>query len=106
MQAGADHLLGAHDFSSFRAAECQAKSPDKTLDALAVARAGEEILITARARSFLHRQVRNMVGSLVLVGEGKWAPADIARVLEARDRTKAGPAAPAEGLYLLEVSYN
>ncbi len=106
MQAGADALIGRHDFSSFRAAECQAKSPVKTLDVLDVARDGEDITVTASARSFLHRQVRNLVGSLVLVGEGKWRAGDMARVLAARDRATAGPTAPAEGLYLTRVDYD
>ena len=105
MQAGAAQLVGRHDFSSFRAAECQAKSPVKTLDRLELAREGEAILVHARARSFLHHQVRNMVGSLKLVGEGKWTPADIRRVLDARDRRMAGPTAPPDGLYLVEVVY-
>lgn len=105
MQAGAAQLVGRQDFSSFRAAECQAKSPVKTLDRLGLTRDGEAILVHARARSFLHHQVRNMVGSLKLVGEGKWTPDDIRRVLDARDRRLAGPTAPAEGLYLVEVVY-
>jgi tRNA pseudouridine38-40 synthase len=105
MAAGAQRLLGKHDFSSFRAAECQALSPVKTLDRLDVVREGEEIVVYAAARSFLHHQVRNLVGSLKFVGEGKWTPDDIAAVLEARDRTKAGPTAPAEGLYLVGVDY-
>ncbi|MDP6352210.1 MAG: tRNA pseudouridine(38-40) synthase TruA [Alphaproteobacteria bacterium] len=105
MQAGADLLVGHHDFTSFRAAECQAASPVKTLDQLRVTRAGDEITIGARARSFLHHQVRNMVGSLVLVGEGKWPPERIASALGARDRTAAGPTAPAKGLYLMSVAY-
>lgn len=105
MQAGAGHLVGRHDFSSFRAAECQAKSPVKTLDRLELSREGEAILVRARGRSFLHHQVRNMVGSLKLVGEGTWAPDDIRRVLDARDRRLAGPTAPPDGLYLLEVVY-
>ena len=105
MQAGAAHLLGRHDFSSFRAAECQADSPVKTLDVLALARAGEEIVVDTRARSFLHHQVRNMVGTLKLVGAGKWTPVDVRRVLEAHDRREAGPTAPPDGLYLVEVVY-
>ncbi len=105
MHEAAAALVGHHDFTSFRAAPCQAKSPVKTLDALAVTRAGGEIHVTARARSFLHRQVRNMVGTLKLVGEGKWTPADVAGALAARDRAAAGPTAPAEGLYLAEVIY-
>jgi len=105
MAAGARHLLGKHDFTSFRASECQAASPVKTLDELAVSRAGEEIRIVARARSFLHHQVRNIVGTLKLVGEGKWAPDDLRRALDARDRRAAGPTAPPEGLYLTEVRY-
>ena len=98
-------LLGTHDFSAFRAAECQAKSPVKTLDALDVTRAGEEIHIEARARSFLHHQVRNMAGTLKLVGLAQWTPDDVAAALEARDRRAGGPTAPAAGLYLVEVNY-
>lgn len=105
MQAGADRLVGHHDFSSFRAAECQAASPVKTLDLLRVGRAGAEIRIEAAARSFLHHQVRNLVGTLRLVGEGKWGPDDVSRALEARDRRAAGPTAPPEGLYLTGVDY-
>jgi tRNA pseudouridine38-40 synthase len=105
MQAGAQHLVGKHDFSTFRDSLCQAKSPVKTLDALEVSRAGEEIHIEARARSFLHHQVRNMAGTLKLVGLAQWRPDDIATALEARDRRAGGPTAPAEGLYLVEVSY-
>lgn len=105
MQRGADHLLGRHDFSTFRASECQAKSPLKTLDALTVERHGEEIRVVTAARSFLHHQVRNMVGTLKLVGEGKWSPDDVLRALEARDRKAGGPTAPAMGLYLTTVRY-
>jgi len=105
MAAGATHLLGRHDFSSFRASQCQAESPVKTLDRLEVMRDGAELRIEAAARSFLHHQVRNIVGSLRLVGAGKWAPADIAAALAARDRRAAGPTAPPEGLYLTGVSY-
>lgn len=105
MHRAAQVLVGRHDFTSFRASLCQAASPVKTLDVLDVARDGDEIRVTARARSFLHHQVRNMVGTLRLVGEGKWSEDDVRRALEACDRTKAGPTAPPEGLYLREVIY-
>ncbi len=105
MGDAAQALAGRHDFTSFRASECQAKSPVKTLAALEVSRAGDEIRIEARARSFLHHQVRNMVGTLKLVGEGKWSRDDVARALAARDRKAAGPTAPADGLYLVAVRY-
>lgn len=105
MQAGAKRLIGHHDFTSFRASECQAASPVKTLDALEVARDGAEIRITARARSFLHHQMRNIAGTLRLVGEGKWTPEDVSRALQARRRSAAGPTAPAAGLYLTHVRY-
>ena len=98
-------LLGRHDFTTFRAAGCQATSPLRTLDRLDVAREGDEIRIGASARSFLHNQVRSMVGSLKLVGEGKWTRADLARALAARDRAACGPVAPASGLYLMAVDY-
>ena len=105
MQEGAAHLVGHHDFTTFRDSLCQAKSPVKTLDALAVSRSGDEIHIAARARSFLHHQVRNMVGTLKLVGLGRWQPGDVARALAARDRRAGGPTAPAEGLALVAVRY-
>ena len=105
MHAGAQHLIGQHDFTTFRSSECQAKSPLKTLDRLDVRRAGDEIHIEAQARSFLHNQVRSMVGSLKLVGEGKWKPPDMARALEAKSRAECGPVAPPEGLYLVGVDY-
>jgi tRNA pseudouridine38-40 synthase len=110
MQAGAARLVGHHDFSSFRAAECQAASPVKTLDELRVEIAadgpgGTELHVHAAARSFLHHQVRNMVGTLKLVGQGKWSPDDVAEALAAKDRRAAGPTAPAEGLYLTKVEY-
>jgi tRNA pseudouridine38-40 synthase len=105
MHAAAQLLVGRHDFTSFRASECQARSPVKTLDLLSVARTGEVIEIRAAARSFLHHQVRNFVGSLKRVGEGSWTAADLQRALEARDRAAAGPTAPACGLYLTEVGY-
>ncbi len=105
MAQAAQLLVGEHDFTTFRAVRCQAKSPVKTLDVLDVRRAGEEIRITARARSFLHHQIRNLVGTLRLVGEGKWSAEDLRAALEARDRARGGPTAPADGLYLVEVVY-
>ena len=105
MHAGAQRLIGKHDFTTFRSTECQAKSPEKTLDRLDVSRVGEEVHVTASARSFLHNQVRSMVGSLVLVGDGKWQPDDMGRVLQARDRAACGPVAPPDGLYLVRVDY-
>lgn len=105
MAAAARHLIGRHDFTTFRAAQCQAASPIRTLDRLDVARDGEEIVIRASARSFLHNQVRSMVGTLKLVGEGKWSADDVAAALCARDRTRCGPVAPASGLYLAAVDY-
>jgi tRNA pseudouridine38-40 synthase len=105
MHESAQLLLGKHDFTTFRSAACQAKSAIKTLDRLDVSRRGEEIEIVAEARSFLHHQVRSMVGSLRLVGEGKWTPDDLARALEARDRAACGAVAPPQGLYLVGVAY-
>ncbi len=105
MHEAARLLVGRHDFSTFRASLCQARSPVKTLDALDVARDGDEIRVTARARSFLHHQVRNMVGTLELVGAGKRTADDVAAALEARDRAAGGPTAPAEGLCLMAVGY-
>ena len=105
MDAAAQRLVGHHDFSSFRAAQCQARSPMKTLDRLEVRREGDEVTVVASARSFLHNQVRAMVGSLKLVGEGKWSAADLQAALDARDRRAAGPTAPACGLYLTHVDY-
>jgi tRNA pseudouridine38-40 synthase len=105
MHAAAQRLVGKHDFTTFRHVECQAKSPVKTLDRLDVKRTGDEIEIHASARSFLHHQVRSMVGSLVLVGEGRWSADDLAAALAARDRAACGQVAPPEGLYLLRVDY-
>jgi tRNA pseudouridine38-40 synthase len=105
MREAAAALIGRHDFTTFRAAGCQAKSPIKTLDRLEVTVNDGELRIAAGARSFLHNQVRSMVGSLKLVGEGKWSPADLAAVLAARDRAACGPVAPARGLYLVRVEY-
>jgi len=105
MHEAAQRLVGRHDFTTFRAAEFQAKSPVKTLDRFAAERSGDEIQIFASARSFLHHQVRSMVGSLVLVGEGKWSAEDLAAALAARSRDACGPVAPPEGLYLVTVDY-
>ena len=111
MQDGAQFLLGRHDFTSFRDSQCQAKSPVKTLDRLDIrtieydSYGGQEIIFETEGRSFLHHQVRNMVGTLVLVGEGKWKPEDIKKTLETKDRKAAGITAPAEGLYLMRVDY-
>jgi tRNA pseudouridine38-40 synthase len=105
MAEAARVLVGHHDFTTFRATGCQAKSPVKTLDALEVERAGDEIRIEARARSFLHHQVRNIVGTLERVGAGKWTADDVRAALEARQRAAGGPTAPAWGLYLVGVEY-
>lgn len=105
MHLAAQLILGHHDFTTFRAAECQAKSPEKTLDVFAVSRQADHIVITASARSFLHHQVRSMTGSLKLVGEGKWSPADFRAALDARERARCGPLAPPQGLYLTRVDY-
>jgi len=105
MHEAARCLVGRHDFTTFRAAECQAKSPVKTLDRLDVERDRDEVRIHASARSFLHHQVRSMVGTLVQVGEGRWSAADLARALAACDRKACGPVAPPNGLYLVKVDY-
>lgn len=105
MHGAAQRLVGRHDFTTFRSSQCQAKSPLKTLDALAVRRAGEEVHIDARARSFLHNQVRAMVGTLKLVGAGKWSADDLSRALAAGERSACGATAPACGLYLVAVEY-
>lgn len=111
MNEAARYLLGHHDFSTFRASECQANSPMRTLDRLEVREkaydtcGGREIIIESEARSFLHHQVRNFAGTLSLVGLGKWTPEDVKIALEDKDRTKGGPTAPACGLYLLRVDY-
>jgi tRNA pseudouridine38-40 synthase len=105
MHHAAQKLVGKHDFTTFRAAECQAKSPVKTLDRLDVMREGDEVRVEASARSFLHHQVRSMVGSLVHVGEGKWSADDLAGALAARDRAACGQVAPPHGLYLVRVEY-
>jgi len=105
MHRAAQHLVGQHDFSTFRAAECQSASPVKTLDRLDVSRRADEIHIQASARSFLHHQIRSFAGSLKLVGEGKWQPSDVKAALEARDRKACGPVSPPDGLYLVRVDY-
>lgn len=111
MHDAAQILIGHHDFSTFRDAQCQAKNPERTLDRLDVTSRpydpadGLEILVEAEAMSFLHHQVRNIVGTLSLIGEGKWTKADLKTALEARDRTKGGPTAPADGLYMMRVEY-
>ena len=105
MHKAAQYLVGRHDFTSFRASQCQADSALRTLDKLTVEQVGDEIHIRAEARSFLHHQVRNMVGTLALVGAGKWQPEQVAAALAACDRSAAGPTAPPEGLYLTAVSY-
>lgn len=105
MQAAAQVLVGHHDFTTFRDLQCQAKSPMKTLDEARVWREGEQVLLTFSSRSFLHRQVRSMTGSLVEVGVGRWSADDLKAVLEARDRRACGPVAPADGLYFVSVEY-
>ncbi|HEX2555517.1 MAG TPA: tRNA pseudouridine(38-40) synthase TruA [Microvirga sp.] len=105
MHEAAQHLVGRHDFTTFRAAECQASGPVRTLDRLDVARIGDEIRIQASARSFLHHQVRSMVGTLAQAGAGRWSVADVKAALDARDRRRCGPMAPSSGLYLVGVEY-
>lgn len=105
MQAGAQYLLGQHDFTTFRATQCQAQSPMRTLDTLTVRREGEHVIVTTEARAFLHSQVRSMVGSLVNVGLGKWEPQKMQRILKERDRTLCGQLAPPCGLYFMRADY-
>jgi tRNA pseudouridine38-40 synthase len=105
MREGAAHLIGRHDFTTFRSAQCQSQSPVKTLDGLEVTRVGKEIHVTAAARSFLHHQVRSMVGCLAMVGRGQWQPEDVGKALEARDRAALGFNAPPYGLYFVEAIY-
>jgi len=105
MREGAAMLVGRHDFTTFRSVHCQSDSPVKTLDRLEVSRVGEEIHVQAAARSFLHHQVRSMVGCLALVGRGQWRPDDIGKALEARDRAALGLNAPPHGLYFVEAVY-
>jgi tRNA pseudouridine38-40 synthase len=105
MHEAAQRLVGKHDFTTFRDTECQARSPEKTLDRLDVVRDGREITVLTSARSFLHSQVRSMVGSLVWVGEGRWTADDLSAALAARNRAACGIVAPPEGLYLVKVEY-
>jgi len=105
MREGAAHLVGRHDFTTFRSAQCQSDSPVKTLDRLEVSKAGAEIHVEAAARSFLHHQVRSMVGCLAMVGRGQWEPGDIKKALQARDRAALGFNAPPDGLYFVEAIY-
>ena len=105
MHAAAQALVGRHDFTTFRSSECQAKSPLKTLDRLDVSRAGDEVVVRATARSFLHNQVRSMVGTLKKVGDDKWPVAAVGEALAAADRARSGPVAPPDGLYLVAVDY-
>ena len=105
MHAAAQGLVGHHDFTTFRDMQCQAKSPLKTLDVAEVRRDGDQVLLVFTARSFLHRQVRSMTGTLLEVGVGRWTAEDVAAALEAKDRTACGPVAPADGLYLTGVGY-
>ena len=105
MAEGATHLVGNHDFTTFRSVHCQSESPVKTLDSLTVDRAGDEVYIRAAARSFLHHQVRSMTGCLALVGLGRWSPGDVRKALNAKDRAELGLNAPPEGLYFVEAIY-
>jgi tRNA pseudouridine38-40 synthase len=105
MHGAAQRLTGKHDFTTFRSTECQAKSPEKTLDRLDVTRDRDEIVVLASARSFLHSQVRSMVGSLVKVGDGSWSAGELTAALAARDRAACGQVAPPDGLYLMRVDY-
>lgn len=105
MREGSRYLIGRHDFTTFRSAQCQSDSPVKTLDSLKVSHVGEEIHVNAAARSFLHHQVRSMVGCLAMVGRGQWQSVDIRKALEARDRGALGFNAPPHGLYFLEAVY-
>ncbi|PZU11489.1 tRNA pseudouridine(38-40) synthase TruA [Sphingomonas sp.] len=105
MHAAAQILVGRHDFTTFRSAHCQAESPVKSLDRLSVRREGDHVLVEAGARSFLHHQVRSMVGCLALVGQGQWSAADLSAALEARDRAALGLNAPPDGLYFVDATY-
>lgn len=106
MNVAAQYLLGQHDFTTFRDAQCQAQSPIKTMDVARVTRVGQEVHLVFEARSFLHRQVRSMTGSLAEVGLGRWTPEQFKAALDAADRTRCGPVAPSDGLYLAGVTYD
>lgn len=106
MHSAAQQLTGHHDFTTFRSSQCQSKSPIKTLDRLDVLREGRDVIVRASARSFLHNQVRSLVGTLKLAGEGKWSAADVRKALQAADRSVCGPVAPPQGLYLVKVDYS
>ena len=105
MKKAANHLVGTHDFTSYRATQCQSNSPIKTLDELSINKVFDKVFVRAKARSFLHHQVRNIVGTLKLVGSGKWDPEDVLSALEKKDRAAAGPTAPACGLTLINIDY-
>lgn len=106
MHTAAQELTGHHDFTTFRSSQCQSKSPVKTLDRLDVSREGRDVIVRASARSFLHNQVRSLVGTLKLAGEGKWSAGDVRNALHAADRSACGPVAPPQGLYLVSVDYS
>ncbi len=105
MHSAAQELTGHHDFTTFRSSQCQSKSPVKTLDRLDVSREGRDVIVRASARSFLHNQVRSLVGTLKMAGDGKWSAKDVRDALEAADRSACGPVAPPDGLYLVKVDY-
>ena len=105
MKKAANYLVGTHDFTSYRATQCQSNSPIKTLDELSINKVFVKVIVRAKARSFLHHQVRNIVGTLKLVGSGKWNPEDVLSALDKKDRTAAGPTAPACGLTLIKIEY-
>ena len=105
MEQGVKYIIGQHDFTSFRTSKCQAKSPIRTLDDITFSRVNHEIIMNVKAKSFLHRQVRIIAGTIVKIGEGIWDPSHIKTILSSKDRTVAGPTAPAEGLYLEKIDY-
>lgn len=105
MHDAAQVLLGQHDFTTFRDSDCQAKSPVRSIERIEVLRDGDNVTMEVEAKSFLHHQVRNTIGTLAMVGDGRWTKADVKAALEARDRTKGGITAPADGLYLVRIDY-